>query len=305
LKYNILLVDDIKINLDILKEILSDYNLLCAVNGKDALDIVKNNNIDLILLDIMMPELDGYEVCNILQQNEKTENIPVIFVTSKTDEESIVKGYMMGARDYVTKPYKKLELLAKIKTHLKIKQLIEDLEYMAKHDKMTGLYNRGEFFRLAIQRFETKKENLYAVMIDIDKFKNINDTYGHHAGDVVIKTFAKIVKNYIDDNFILGRIGGEEFAIVCNFDNEKIIKRIIENIRLAIERENIKVDNQNIKFTISIGVTKSKPSHKSIDDLLKDADEMLYNAKNSGRNKVIFREREIKYNSKTPTSQKL
>ena len=293
MKYNILLVDDVKINLEILKKILFNYNILCAVNGKDALDIVKSNSIDLILLDIMMPELNGYEVCQILQKNEKTKNIPVIFVTAKTDEESIAKGYTIGARDYVTKPYKKLELLAKIKTHLKIKQLIEDLEYMAKHDKMTGLYNRGEFFRLAIKRFETKKENLYGIMMDIDKFKQINDTYGHHTGDIVIKTFAKIVKSYIedDDNFILGRIGGEEFAMVCNFDNEKTIKRIIENLRIAIERENIVVENKTINFTISIGVAKSKETHKNIDDLLKDADEMLYSAKNTGRNKVLFRER--------------
>ena len=291
MKYNILLVDDVKINLEILKEILYDYNILCAVSGDEALEIVQKNKIDLILLDIMMPGLDGYEVCNILQKNEKTKNIPIIFVTAKTDEESIVKGYSIGARDYVTKPYKKLELLAKIKTHLKIKKLIEDLEYMAKHDKMTGLLNRGEFFRLAIHRFAVNKENLYGVMMDIDKFKQINDTYGHHIGDIVIKKFAKIVKSYIDDNFILGRIGGEEFAMVCNFDNEKTLKRIIENIRMAIEREVIELDDKKVKFTISIGVAKAKESHNSIDDLLKDADEMLYSAKNNGRNKVLFRQR--------------
>ena len=295
MRQTILLVDDVKLNLEILKKLLDDkYNIMCAETGNRAIEIVKSTKIDLILLDIMMPGLDGYEVCNILKLDNKTKDIPVIFVTGRVDEESIVKGYDMGAVDYVTKPYKKKELLAKIKTHLKIKNLIEDLEYIATHDTMTGVFNRRQFFKLSMKRFENYKNTLFAVMIDIDKFKNINDTYGHHIGDLVIKKFADIVKDYIEDDTIFGRLGGEEFALICNFIDESKVQKRIDIIRKAIERSFVKFENQDVKFTISLGMAKANKTHKTIDDVLKEADEYLYEAKGSGRNKVIFRKRVTK-----------
>jgi len=295
MKQTILLVDDVRLNLEILKKLLDEnYNIICTYTGNEAIEIVKSQKIDLILLDIMMPGLDGYEVCSILQSNPKTQNIPIIFVTARLDEESIVKGYDMGAVDYVTKPYKKRELLAKIKTHLKIKNLIEDLEYIATHDTMTGSLNRRQFFTLAMDRFKNKKDTLFAVMMDIDKFKNINDTYGHHIGDIVIKKFAEIVKSYIEEDTIFGRLGGEEFGLICNFNDENKVKKRIEVIRKAIERNLIEFDNQTIKFTVSLGIAKANNFHHTIDDVLKEADEYLYEAKGSGRNKVIFRKRVTK-----------
>jgi diguanylate cyclase (GGDEF)-like protein len=289
----ILLVDDVDINLDILKELLKEkYELLCARDGQEAIDVVMSENIDLILLDIMMPKLDGYKVCSILKQQEKTKRIPIIFVTSKVDEESIAKGYDMGAVDYVTKPYKRKELLARIKTHLEIRNLINNLEYIANHDTMTGVYNRRQFFKLATHKFLHNKDTLYAVMIDIDKFKNINDKYGHQTGDMVIKKFANIVKEYINEDSVFGRLGGEEFGLVCNFEKLNQIEKRVEIIRKAIERDNILLDDKSkVKFTISLGFAKANDTHKTIDDLLKDADEALYDAKGSGRNRVMFRKR--------------
>ena len=284
----ILLVDDVKLNLDILKKVLENqYNIVCAQSGEEAINIILNTKIDLVLLDIMMPGIDGYAVCKFIKDNKKTENIPVIFVTSKVDEASIVKGYEIGAVDYVTKPYKKLELLAKIKTHLKLKKLIEELEYVAHHDTMTGAYNRRQFFKLAIEKFK-KEENIFAIMIDIDKFKNINDTYGHQVGDIVIKTFAKIVKNIFGEESIFGRLGGEEFAIIC--DNKENLDKI-EKLRKEVEGYEIYSKSEKIKFTISIGIAKKNKSHKNIDELLHEADLNLYDAKGSGRNKIVFRRR--------------
>jgi diguanylate cyclase (GGDEF)-like protein len=292
MKATILLVDDVKINLDILRELLRDrYNIICATDGKEAIEVVNKQKIDLILLDIMMPNLDGYEVCAILKKNPKTTHIPVIFITSKVDEASIARGYEMGAVDYITKPYKKLELLAKIKTHLNIKHLIEELEYIATHDTMTNVYNRRQFFKLAIQKFNQNSTNLYAIMIDIDKFKNINDTYGHHIGDVVIKRFAKIVKNNISADAIFGRLGGEEFGLVEEFENIDKAKEYVEAIRKEIEKSSVLVGDKLVRFTISLGFAQKNKQHKSIDELLKDADIALYEAKGSGRNRTIFRKR--------------
>jgi diguanylate cyclase (GGDEF)-like protein len=291
-KETILLVDDVEINLKILRELLGNsYNLICATDGDITMKIVKDNKIDLILLDIMMPKVDGYKVIQFLQSSENTKDIPVIFVTSKTDEESIVKGYKMGARDYVTKPYKKMELLARIKTQLEINKLIKDLKFLANHDTMTGVYNRRRFFELSEKRFKEHKKNLYVVMIDIDKFKNINDTYGHQTGDRVLKEFANIVKNYIQEDTIFGRIGGEEFVLVCNFNNENKLQKRLEILRKAIERSEVISFGKKVNFTISIGVAKARETHNNIDDILREADENLYEAKGTGRNKVIFRKR--------------
>jgi len=282
---NILLVDDVRLNLEILRKMLDEqYTIFCANNGEEAIEIMLNENVDLVLLDIMMPGLNGYEVCDFITKNKKTAHIPVIFVTSKVDEESILKGYEMGGVDYVTKPYKKLELLAKIKTHLKLKNLIEELEFIATHDTMTGAYNRRQFFKLAIEKFQ-KENDIYGVMIDIDKFKKINDNYGHKVGDIVIKTFVKVAKETIKG--IFGRLGGEEFGLICDkeeIENIKELRKKIENLTIKTD------DNREVKFTISIGIAK-KGNHKNIDELLHDADLNLYDAKGSGRNKIVFRKR--------------
>ena len=292
MKKTILIVDDIDVNLKLLELILKDkYNVLSATNGSDAIELVKNNHIDLILLDIIMPNMTGYEVCEVLQQDIQTKHIPVIFITSQIDEDSIIKGYEVGGVDYVTKPYKAMELLAKIKTHLKLKSLIEELEYVATHDTMTEIYNRREFFRLAKEKFKTTKNDLYIVMIDIDNFKDINDTYGHDMGDKVIKEFAGLVKKHIKKDSVFGRIGGEEFALVCEFSNYEDLKLQLENIRQSIENNCIIDGDKYIKFTISIGLAKKCDKHNNIDEVLKEADKNLYQAKKDGKNKIVFRRR--------------
>ncbi len=290
-KSTILIVDDTDTNIDILLELLGEkYDVLVAVDGKTALDVASKEKIDLILLDIMMPEMDGYEVCQRLKSSEETQNIPVLFITAKTDEDSIEKAYDVGGSDYITKPFKPRELLVRIKTQLKLKELINHLDFIATHDEMTGIYNRRQFFNLATQRFKESKKNLYAVMIDIDKFKEVNDNYGHSIGDKVIKIIAKIIAENIPEGAIFGRIGGEEFALICNVDSKAIIMQNIELIREKIEEDETKADNGTVvKFTISEGISKAKTKIKTLDDLLKEADIALYEAKGSGRNQVIFR----------------
>ncbi|MCK5520358.1 MAG: diguanylate cyclase [Candidatus Marinimicrobia bacterium] len=287
----ILIVDDTKTNIDILLELLSDdYELMVALDGKSAIEIAGQEDIDLILLDIMMPGMDGFETCMILQENKSTKDIPVIFLTAKTDEESIAKAYDVGGLDYVTKPFKVKELLARVKTQLKLNFLIEHLEYISSYDAMTGIYNRRKFFELSEEKFKTQKDTLFAVMIDIDKFKAINDAYGHPLGDKVIKLVTKTIGEFFGEEAVLGRLGGEEFAIVYNSHSFETVIQEVESMRNAVEMLDIIADNGDlVKCTISGGIAEVGDNMITLDQLLKEADIALYEAKGSGRNRSIFR----------------
>jgi len=290
-KKTILIVDDTETNIDILLELLGDeYDVLVALSGQNALEIVEEDKIDLNLLDIMMPEMDGYEVCHILKNQSNTKDIPIVFITAKTDEDSIEKAYDVGGIDYVTKPFKPRELLARVKTQIELKALIDHLEYLASYDEMTGIYNRRKFFSLANEKFKNKQNDFYAVMVDIDNFKNINDKYGHSTGDKVIKLVTQTISNKIEENVVFGRIGGEEFALVCSSVPKDTVVSTIESIREDVAQlEIIADDGSVIKVTISEGISKCSVISDSLDAVLKEADIALYEAKGSGRNRVIFR----------------
>ena len=292
----ILIVDDTKTNISILMELLGDkYDVVAALDGETALEIIQEEKIDLILLDIMMPEMDGYEVCSILKNDETYEakDIPIIFITAITDENNIEKAYDVGGSDYVTKPFKPKELIARVRRELKLQSIIDHLEFISSHDIMTGVYNRRKFFELAENIFDKKDDNLYAIMIDIDKFKNINDTYGHPTGDKVIKLVASTISENLDKNVLFARLGGEEFAVVSYYDSYESAVKIAELLRIEVEKQEVLSDDNNIiKFTISSGIAKISQDTQTIDELLKEADTALYDAKGSGRNKVIFRVKE-------------
>ncbi len=286
----ILAVDDTVANLDILVDLLSDFDVIETTGGEEALEIVNEEVVDLILLDIMMPDMDGYEVCRKFKEDEKTKDIPIIFITAKTDEDAIEKAYDEGGVDYVTKPFKPKELLARVKIQLEHQEMIEKLEFLASHDPMTGIYNRRKFFELANRKFAEDANDLFAAMMDIDKFKKINDSYGHPAGDLVIKAVTHVISENIDEGSVLGRLGGEEFAVVCRHHDQECVVERLELIRKEIEELEIVIENgELIRCTISEGVAKVDATTKSLDELLQRADEMLYKAKGSGRNKTIFR----------------
>ncbi len=225
-----------------------------------------------------------------VKSDESTLHIPIIFITAMSDEKSIEIAYEAGGDDYISKPFKPLELLARINTQLKLKELIEHLNYISSHDEMTEIYNRRKFFELGEKRFEENSENMYAVMIDIDKFKNINDTYGHPAGDKVICLVAKTVSNLLSDDAIFARIGGEEFAILCSYPSYESAVQSMEKIRKAVEDlEVISDDKKGIKFTICQGISKRTQEIGNLDELLRLADIGLYEAKHLGRNRVVFK----------------
>ncbi len=286
----ILAVDDTKANLDILLNILNDFDVIPTTSGQKAIEIARGEKIALILLDIVMPGMDGYEVCKILKLDPLTKDIPIIFITANTDDESIGAAYDVGGSDYISKPIKRKEVLARVKTQLNLRKNILDLEFLASHDMMTGIYNRRKFFELAIPLFESGDGKLFAAMIDIDNFKSINDRYGHDTGDSAIKLVTKTIFEQLPAHAILGRMGGEEFAVVCGKCQKDEIVSLFEQIKNEVAKLEIVSKEEIIKFTISIGISAQEESVKNLDELLKNADEALYGAKESGRNRVILRQ---------------
>lgn len=290
----ILVVDDTVGNLDILSDLLCDYDVVVATNGIDALEICEEEEIDLILLDIMMPQMSGIEVCQILKSKEDTKEIPILFITAKTDEASIQEAYEAGGIDYVTKPFRPVELLAKVKIQFQLQEMTNELIRLATVDTMTGLYNRRHFANLSATSMSNALKDgtdLSVMMLDIDKFKTINDTYGHKVGDDVIVSLANILKSKQRKDDIISRFGGEEFVILLPKTDVKNANILAEDIRDSVEKSQVDLeDSQSIKFTVSIGVSNvDLINEKDVEKSLIRADEALYEAKNSGRNMVCVK----------------
>ena len=287
----VLIVDDVVANLDILANLLDGYDVIDATSGADALEIVSQEKVDLILLDIMMPEMDGYEVCEKLKANPQTKEIPVIFITAKSDDDDIEKAYDVGGADYVTKPFRPKELLARINMQFQLKEQQRELKLLASTDSMTKLYNRRYFYKITSHTLSLAKrtnKHVSVVMLDIDNFKRVNDTYGHKVGDDVIIALANKLTSLQRKSDIIARFGGEEFvALLPNTDIEGA-KLLAEKIRVAVMQNRIALaDKEELKFTVSLGVSQvDTENEKDIDMALKRADDALYEAKEGGRNRV-------------------
>ena len=286
-KQTILIVDDVASNIQTLAGVLKgEYQLKVATTGQRALELlIQEPNVDLILLDREMPEMDGFEVLQKLKENHLTQNIPVIFVTGNITIEDEEKGLVSGAVDYIAKPVRPVIVQARVKTHITLKNQRDQLQYEAFHDKLTGLYNRYQLDTEGYRKFTRAKRqnaNLTIVMIDIDFFKAVNDSYGHTIGDEVLKAVAKVLdSNRRTEDFVV-RYGGEEFLILyegCDKKNAEIkantLRKVIEELYPA-----------GVGITASFGIASLSQEHISIDNLLKDADEALYRAKKNGRNRV-------------------
>ncbi len=284
----VLVVDDVASNIQTIATILKeDYQIKVATDGVRALELsIQEPTPDLILLDVVMPDMDGYDVLVKLKENENTEDIPVIFITGNDTTDDEEKGLVAGAVDYITKPVRPAILKARINTHLTIKYQRDELLYIALHDKLTGLHNRHYLTEIGDQKFARAKrhnEDLSVVMCDVDHFKSVNDTYGHLGGDKVLKAMGSILDNKNRAEDFSARYGGEEFVILLEHCTSDSAKEKAENIRLSISE----LDIDGISVTASFGVVQLNNKHESFEALLKDADEALYKAKESGRNRVV------------------
>ncbi len=312
MKHLVLIVDDSEFNVKVLKEQLhSHYDVMSATKPMEAMWLAFERSPDIILLDVMMPKMSGYELCRVLKDSKKTSNIPIIFLTSKGDVEDKVMGLKSGGDDYITKPYEINELLARINVHIRLKetqdqlkqllveknQLIEQLENLSLHDGLTGIYNRRyleEYLEKSVEECKRYKLALSVVMMDIDHFKRVNDTYGHQIGDRVLQKFAKRIEKNIRKADVLARYGGEEFTVVSKNTEIEGAVTIADKLRAAIQEKPFKIGRHNINLTASLGVAAiGVGAYMDAAQLLRNADIMLYKAKAAGRNRVEFQAQSV------------
>jgi diguanylate cyclase (GGDEF)-like protein len=290
----VLIVDDERVNRTVLAELLrAECRLVLAKDGPSALRrIAEEAEISLILLDVTMPGMDGYEVLRRLQADARTADIGVIFVTSQTDEEDEERGLLLGAADYVSKPIRPAIVLARVRNQLKLAIQRRQLERLSQQDGLTGIANRRRFdeaFDRACRRTVRKGEPLCLAMIDVDHFKQYNDHYGHGAGDEALRKIARVLVETARRPYDLAaRYGGEEFVLLMPGDTE--FDRILEQLRLAVAALAIDhaMSNTADVLTISCGaIIADAPQAKNPQMLLQQADLMLYQAKRAGRNRVL------------------
>lgn len=298
---NILIVDDFEDNLEILGDLLefNGFHVQTARNGEAALVILQESHPDLILLDVLMPGIDGFEVCTRLKADENTKDIPVIFVSSMADADSKVMGFKVGGVDYINKPFQRAEILARVNTHVTILRLRRHLETqnaelkrLANTDYLTDLWNRRRFFHTAEAEFEKAirgGDPISITLIDLDYFKRINDTHGHLVGDRVLIHTAQLIRSHCRENDLAARYGGEEFVILHPSVDSRTAFRVAERIRKVVETTPYPIDENGIRVTLSAGVvdTQHCKDCPRIDDMLAMADLALYQAKDLGRNRVI------------------
>lgn len=297
----VLVIDDDDEFLTMIKLLLSlnNFDVDTANSGMEGLKKIEEFNYDLVLLDVMMPHMSGFEVLKKIRADEKFIDLPVIMLTAKGEKEDVLEGITLGANDYITKPFETEILIAKMKGLIKLKELQEEikqkniiLETLAITDGLTGAYNHRYFYKRLVEEFERAKRYripLSLIMIDIDFFKKINDTYGHLVGDSVLVDLANLLKINIRKHDIFARYGGEEFAIILPHTNRDGAEKEAERIRKAVESHKFSHINKAGEITISLGcVTYPDVDVEKSEDLVKLADSALYNAKSSGRNNVKF-----------------
>lgn len=290
----ILVVDDSPMNIKILHEILQhDYRIVFATNGKDALDTAAQSLPDLILLDIMMPEMDGYEVCRRLKADPRTQRIPVIFVTALADQDDEAKGLELGAIDYLTKPVNQAVVKARVRNHLELKKYQDFLKNLALLDGLTGIANRRHFDQTLEQEWKRAHRNaqpLAVLILDVDFFKLYNDRYGHGAGDDCLRRVAATLQRCLSRPADLAaRYGGEEFVGLLPETDRKGAAKTAEKVRQAVADLAIGHADSQVAdhVTISLGVACLIPDEEgSPAQLLEAADQALYRAKQGGRNRV-------------------
>ncbi len=316
-KYRVLVIDDETIILDLLQSSLTEhgYEVLIAADGLDGFEKACHLLPDLILLDIMMPDIDGYEILDKLKTNNLTKSIPVIFLTAKIDGEDRVKGLESGAVDYITKPFFIKEVIARINIHLRLKEYEDELtrknqeleefsdlllelnsklEEMARKDDLMKVWNRRAFNEQVknIHSYSHRYKHPYSIIIaDLDHFKNYNDLYGHQKGDMVLIMVAQAIVESCRSTDFVARYGGEEIVVLLPETAQEAALLTADRIVTAVKNLQIEHDNNEGLgvVTVSAGTATFVPEkhqNASWEMVLKRADDALYLAKNTGRNKV-------------------
>ena len=292
----ILVVDDEKVNFELLKDMLPEtYHLIFASDGKAALDVASTRMPDVILLDAMMPGMNGFEVLNHLKADRSTSAIPVIFMTSLECSETEIKGLQYGASDYIKKSAPPALVRARIDNHLALKAAQDELARQATTDALTGVANRRQFDRVLHYEFAQHVRSgteFSVIMLDIDHFKTFNDNFGHACGDVCLKRVARAIKEVtVRSTDLVARYGGEEFAILLPLTALEAAIALAQRMRRYIAKLTIRCDRSDAMrhVTASLGVAGSRHAPgRTAEHILADADAQMYLAKAAGRNQVFW-----------------
>ncbi len=289
----VLIVDDSKTFTEKTRDLLKRYNFhpLVATNGKEALEIwEENKDIKLILTDYMMPVMDGLVLTKEIRKIASKDELSIIICSSESNKKISSKFLKFGANDYLHKGFSDEEFFARVNSNLEILELFEEIKNKANKDYLTGLFNRRYLFDFGEKKYQKNKEQnkpFSIAILDIDKFKSINDKFGHDAGDFAIKEVARVLEKNIESNALISRLGGEEFCILF-YDLEKnYVEELLEKIRDKFENNTINYEDIEFKYTVSIGCTFDYG--KNIDEMMQFADKSLYEAKENGRNQVRYR----------------
>jgi two-component system cell cycle response regulator len=297
----VLVIDDSSAIREQVVRTLSEYSLFDqykeAKDGLEGFKTLIESKADLVICDVEMPRMDGFKFLQLVESRPELQGVPIIMLTGKMDFNSKIKGLEQGASDYLTKPFDAGELVARVKVQLKIKSLQDELKKanellkrLTNIDHLTNLFNRrylteildGEFFRA-----RRNNECLSLIIVDIDYFKKVNDTYGHQNGDIVLAAVASLAQRQLRAYDSAARYGGEEFVLVIPGTSLIGGAMVAERLRQAVLEHSFPAPMEDLTVTISAGVaTYPSPQVDSVDSLFRQADEALYRAKQSGRNRV-------------------
>ncbi len=282
---------------------LESFNLFSryyeAEDGLEGFKKLLSSPVDIILCDLEMPRIDGFKFLNMLKSRPDLQDVPVIILTGMIDRERKIKGLELGASDYITKPFDHEELVARVKIHLKIKKLQDELKRsnellleLSNTDHLTGLFNRRymmDALEKEVQRSARRGGNLSLIILDIDHFKLVNDNFGHLQGDVVLQKVALQLQGELRNYDCAARYGGEEFVAILPDSTLQEALFVAERIRLAIAGTRFSGTLAEVLLTASLGVASFSPDLTvGVDGFIKRADDALYRAKANGRNRVDF-----------------
>lgn len=268
-----------------------------AEDGLEGFKKLLSSPVDIILCDLEMPRIDGFKFLSMLKSRSELQDVPVIILTGMNDRERKIKGLEHGASDYITKPFDPEELVARVKVHLKIKKLQDELRRtnellleISNTDHLTGLFNRRymmEALEKEKQRCARKGSNLSLIILDIDHFKQVNDLFGHQQGDIALQMVALQLQKELRNYDCAARYGGEEFVAILPDSTIKEALLVAERVRVAVQNTKFNDALSKLKLTVSLGVTTFSPQHcATIDSFIKLADDALYRAKSNGRNRI-------------------
>ncbi len=264
------------------------YEVIEAPDGETGVELARSNLPDLIICDVVMPGIDGFQVKKILEGVEELQTTPFIFLTSKSDLDSKVAGFELGADDYIIKPFNPVELIARVKAALK---RVQAFKQISTTDPLTKLPNRKAILEIidkALAEMKSKQGSVSIAMFDIDHFKRFNDTYGHLAGDFVLASVAKFLKSEFEGKGQVGRYGGEEFVAVFPGLSCREAFELLDKTREKLSQTPFKWENTDLFITMSMGVSCFPDHGDDRTQLIERADTALYAAKESGRNRVVI-----------------